>query len=46
MMSKSINLINAKLEEMFDGAMFWFYTTMIKAIVFDANDFFIHEFLG
>ena len=38
MISKPINLINAKLEEMYDGAMFWFYTT-IQAIVFDANNF-------
>ena len=38
MISKPINLINAKLEEMYDSAMFWFYTT-IQAIVFDANKF-------
>ena len=31
MISKPINLINAKLEEMYDDAMFWFYTT-IQAI--------------
>ena len=38
--SNPTNLINAKfkLEEMYDGAMFWFYTT-IQAIVFDANNF-------
>ena len=40
MISKPTNLINAKLEEMYYGAMFWFYTT-IQAIVFDANNFFI-----
>ena len=44
MISKPINLINAKLEEMYDGAMFWFYTT-IQAIVFDASNCFI-EFLS
>ena len=38
MISKPINLINAKMEEMYDGALFWFYTT-IQAIVFDANVF-------
>ena len=38
MISKPINLINAKLEEMYDGAMFWFYKP-IQAIVFDANNF-------
>ena len=38
MISKPTNLINAKLEEMYDSAMFWFYTT-IQAIVFDANNF-------
>ena len=38
MISKPINLTNAKLEEMYDGAIFWFYTT-IQAIVFDANNF-------
>ena len=44
MIGKPINLINAKLEEMYDGAMFWFYTT-IQAIAFEANNFFI-EFLS
>jgi hypothetical protein len=38
MLSTPINLINAKWEEMYDSAMFWFYTT-IQAIVFDANNF-------
>ena len=38
MIIKPINLINAKLEEMYDRALFWFYTT-IQAIVFDANNF-------
>ena len=38
MISKPINLIKAKLEERYDGAMFWFYTT-IQAILFDANNF-------
>ena len=38
MISKPINLINAKMEEMYDGALFWFYTT-IQAMVFDANNF-------
>ena len=31
-------MINAKLEEMYGGAMFWFFTT-IQAIIFDANNF-------
>ena len=44
MMSKPTYLTNAKLEEMYCGAMFWLYTT-IQAIVFDANNFVI-EFLG
>ena len=38
MISKPIHLINIKLEEMFDSAMFWLYTT-IQAIVFDATNF-------
>ena len=38
MISKPTNLINAKLEEMYDSAMFWFYSS-IQAIVFDANNF-------
>ena len=38
MVSKPTYLTNAKLEEMYGGAMFWFYTT-IQAIVFDANIF-------
>ena len=38
MISKPINLINAKLEEMYDDAMFWFYAT-IQAIIFDAINF-------
>ena len=33
-----IYLNNAKLGEMYGGAMFWFYTT-IQALVFDANNF-------
>ena len=32
------NRINAKLEEMYN-ARFWFYTTIIHAIVSDANNF-------
>ena len=44
MISKPTCLTNAKLEEMYSGAMFWFFTT-IQAIVFDANNFFI-EFLS
>ena len=44
MMSKPTYLTNAKLEEMYGGAMFWFFTT-IQAIVFDANNFVI-EFLS
>ena len=43
MISNPINLIIAKLEEMYDGAMFWFYT-FIQAIVFDANNFVIEFF--
>ena len=43
MISKPINLINAKLEEMYDSAMFWFYTTF-QAIVFDANQLLISNF--
>ena len=31
-------MINAKLEEMYGVAMFWFFTT-IQAIIFDANNF-------
>ena len=42
--SKATYLTNAKLEEMYGGAMFWFFTT-IQAIVFDANNYFI-EFLS
>ena len=38
MISKPSYLTNAKFEEMFSGAMFWFFTT-IQAIVFDANKF-------
>ena len=38
MISKPINRINAQLEDMYDSAMFWFYTT-IQAIAFDANVF-------
>ena len=38
MISKPTYLTNAKLEETYDGAMFWFYTT-IHALVFDANNF-------
>ena len=38
MISKSLNLISAKVEEMYDDAMVWFYTTT-QAIVFDANNF-------
>ena len=38
MVCKLSNLINAKLEEMYN-ARFWFYTTIIHAIVFDANSF-------
>ena len=36
MVCKLSNLINAKLEVMYD-ARFWFYTTIIHAIVFDAK---------
>ena len=39
MASKPINQINAKLEEMYDARV-WFYTTIIHAIVYDANNFF------
>ncbi len=35
MVCKPINLINAKSEEIYDYAMFWFNTT-IQATVFDA----------
>ena len=38
MVCKLSNRINAKLEEMYN-ARFWFYTTIIHAIVFDANNF-------
>ena len=38
MISKPTSLTNAKLEEMYGVAMFWFFTT-IQAIVFDANNF-------
>ena len=34
MISKPTSLTNAKLEEMYGGTMFWFFTT-IQAIVFD-----------
>ena len=44
MISKPTYLTNAKLEEMYGGAMFWFFTT-IQAIVFDANNF-VFEFLS
>ena len=38
--SKPTYLTNAKLEEMYVGAMFWFRVfTTIQAIVFDANNF-------
>ena len=39
MVCRLSNRINAKLEEMYN-ARFWFYTTIIHAIVFDANKFF------
>ena len=38
MISKPTSLTHAKLEEMYGGTMFWFFTT-IQAIVFDANNF-------
>ena len=38
MVCKPSNQINAKLEEMYN-ARFWFLTTIIHAIVFDANNF-------
>ena len=38
MVCKLSNRINAKLEEIY-SARFWFYTTIIHAIVFDANNF-------
>ena len=38
MISKPTSLTNAKLEEMYGGAMFWFFRT-IQAIAFDANNF-------
>ena len=38
MVCKLSNRINAKLEEMYN-ARFWFLTTIIHAIVFDANNF-------
>ena len=38
MISKPTHMINAKLAEMYGGAMFWFFTS-IQAIVFDANNF-------
>ena len=38
MVCKLSNRINAKLEEMYN-ARFWFFTTIIHAIVFDANNF-------
>ena len=38
MVCKPINQINAKLEEMYDARV-CFYTTIIQAIVFDANKF-------
>ena len=36
MISRPTSLTNAKLEETYGGAMFWFFST-IQAIVFDAN---------
>ena len=39
MISKPTYLTNAKLEEMYGGAMLWFFTT-IQTIVFDANNIF------
>ena len=43
MISKPTYLTNTKLEEMYGGAMFWFFTTVqanrIEAILFDANKF-------
>ena len=38
MISKPTHMINVKLEEMYGGAMFWFFTT-IQVIVIDANNF-------
>ena len=38
MVCKPFNLINATLEEMY-GALAWFYTIIIQAIVIDANNF-------
>ena len=38
MIRKPTSLTNAKFEEMYGGAMFWFFRT-IQAIVFDANNF-------
>ena len=38
MVCKLSNRINAKLEEMYDARVL-FYTTIIYAIVFDANNF-------
>ena len=43
MKSKPINLINAKLEEMYDGTMFWFYSTIQAHLM---QTFFIIEFLS
>ena len=40
MVCKLINLINTKLEEMYDARV-WFYATIIQAIAFDANNLFI-----
>ena len=39
MISKPTSLTNTKLEEMYGGAMFWFFTT-IQAIVFNPNNFY------
>ena len=38
MVCKLINLINAKLEEMYDTRV-WYYTTIIQAIVLDSTNF-------
>ena len=37
MISKPTSLTNARLEEMYDARV-WFYTTIIQAIIFDANN--------
>ena len=36
MISRPTHMINAKLEEMYGGTMFWFFTT-IQTIIFDAK---------